>query len=72
MVAVVNSVEFLRIDEVLLVGLVKKPGAGDGSARWIKRARNDAPGVRGFLFEPVAVRNLIESGYIRELESSRT
>jgi hypothetical protein len=63
--AVILAVEGLRDSSGLPhIGLFRKSGVGDGSRRWILIARNNVPGVRGALFEPVAVRNLIRDGEI--------
>lgn len=63
--AVVNAVDELRDSSGLLhMGIVRKSGVGDGSRRWMLVVRNDEPGVRGNMFELVAVRNLIRDGQV--------
>ena len=60
--AVIKAVDMLRDgDNNLILGIVVKSKAGDGSTRWMLTAKS---GNRGYLFEVVGARNLIQEGFV--------
>lgn len=62
---VIKALDILRDQEGHLhIGIVIKPGQGDGSTRWIMNAKGSVPGARGYRFEVAGAQNLIQEGFV--------